>query len=182
MLYQTLFAIIAVAIVSQRDAHAVAQSLQVSDTSAADTAWVDSPNPVFTPAALLRLNQLWSSRNYRGVCLRGEVKSDENLGEAAHVTNVFSAAFPNLCSGYKNIGAAVFRYDDAEPESEPQTACDLLRSHPEWAVAAVVTGIENRKLRNPEGRTVVTAAAPVASYCAWLRKGRSEAELPPKPN
>lgn len=182
MLRPTLLALIAFAITLQPDAGAGLQTQQVSDTSVADTAWVDSPNPVFTPVALLRLNQLWSSRNYRGVCLRGEVRNEEKLGEAVHVTQVFSAAFPNLCSGFKNIGAAVFRYDEAEPDSEPQTACELLRAHPEWAVTAVVTGIETRKLRNPEGRTVVTAAAPVASYCAWLRNQGSEAEVPPKPS
>ncbi len=181
MLHPTLFALIALAIASAQAAGA-AQTQQASDTSVADTAWVDSPNPVFTPTALLRLNQLWSSRNYRGVCLRGEVRRDEKSGDAVHVTQVFSAAFPNLCSGFKNIGAAAFRYDKDEADSEPQSSCELLRAHPEWAVAAVVTGIETRKLRSPEGQTVVTAAAPVASYCAWLRKGRSEAEVPPKPS
>ncbi len=172
--------LITFAIISQGLSLPGQQSQQASGTTVADTAWVDSANPIFTPTALLHLNQFWSSRSYRGVCLRGEVRSKEGLGEVAHVTHVFSAAFPDLCRGYKNIGAAMFRYDEAESQPKTPSACDILRPHPEWAIAARVTGIEKHKLRNPEGRVVVTAAVPVASYCAWLRKEQSEAGPPPK--
>ncbi len=182
MISPTFYALIAFVILAQGHAFSSPQSQQVSDTTVVDTAWVDSASPVFTPTALLRLNQYWSSRNYRGVCLRGEVRVNEAVGAAAHVTHVFSAAFPNLCTGYKNIGAALFLYEAEESESEAQTACDLLRGHPEWAMTAVVTGIETRKLRNTQGRTVITAAAPVASYCAWLRKEEERPEQPPKPD
>lgn len=172
--------IIVFTIISQGPVLPGQQSQQASDTAAADTAWVDNVNPIFTPTALLRLNQFWSSRSYRGVCLRGEVRLKEGLGEVAHVTQVFSAAFPHLCGGYKNIGAAAFSYDEAEVDIETPSACDLLQPHPEWAITARVTGVERRQLRDTKGRLVVTAAAPVASYCAWLRKEESEAAPPPK--
>ncbi len=173
---QLVFALALVA-VPRLDA-AQAQAQQQAEPVTADTAWVDSPNPIFTPSALQQLNKLWSSRQYRGACLRGEVRKQEGLGDAPHVTRVSSADFPDLCSGYKSVGAAVFRYPDRAADSDSsEAACRLLVQHPEWAVAAVMTGLGHSKLRGPDGKHVVTTRAPIASYCAWLRKKPDQPDL-----